>query len=168
LKYLLFISITFFSCAEILDKKISPNHTIGKIGSDAKVLINSLNHPTVIHFWSSWCKSCAHEFPAFNNFSRYAKSQGINVISIIIDDTEAGIRNVLAAQNLHHEIYLDNEGTIKETLNILTIPETIFYSFSNGKFIEQDRVEGLQNWGSAEVLGYLEKIREQPPMQIPN
>ncbi|HEX3697684.1 MAG TPA: TlpA disulfide reductase family protein [Polyangia bacterium] len=46
----------------------------------------------LVHFWASWCLPCMEELPLINRFAQKAKGQGVDVLSVSLDNPDAAAR----------------------------------------------------------------------------
>ena len=69
----------------------------------------------LLHFWASWCPSCAHEFPALVKLYRAYKPKGLEVIAVSMNDLSEiqDVMNFVRAQNPAFPLYI--AGTVEKT-----------------------------------------------------
>ncbi len=46
----------------------------------------------VVHFWATWCLPCLKELPVVNRFAQEMRGQGVDVLSLSLDDPKASAR----------------------------------------------------------------------------
>jgi len=44
----------------------------------------------VLHLWATWCEACVEELPLVGKLAREAKTRGIDIVSVSLDDPSAG------------------------------------------------------------------------------
>jgi thiol-disulfide isomerase/thioredoxin len=67
-----------------------PAPTVMDLAAIKRALKGSHARVTVVHFWATWCFPCLEELPLVDKFAREAKSRGVDVLSLSLDDPEQG------------------------------------------------------------------------------
>ncbi len=113
--------------------------------------------PVVINFWGTWCGPCRNEIPELVRVYNEYQAQGIEIISIAVNDTPDRVRDY-AAQAGMNWVHLMAEKQILIDYKATTgIPTTIFLD-KNGK--EVHRFIGFQ--GYDEFKQAFEYLAAQP------
>jgi thiol-disulfide isomerase/thioredoxin len=112
--------------------------------------------PTLIHFWAGWCKSCVHELPSFQEFSKFANANGVQTIGIIFDEEQSVPAHIIREKDIRFPNFLDPSSAIRNHFDITGVPTTILVKPSGSLVffrdpesrIRLDRLEGSQPWHS--------------------
>lgn len=97
------------------------------------------NGPTIISFWATWCKPCLRELQAINaELEEWTKATNVKLVAISTDDARTRMRvSALAkSKNWNFDIYVDANGDLQRSMNILSIPYTLILNAS-GEIIYQ-------------------------------
>ncbi len=104
---------------------------------------------TLIDFWFSSCSPCLKQFPIYKTlFSDYG-ALGFGIVGVSVDRSKdiSKWRSVIKEKHLDWNQYLDENGTISDSLHISSFP-TNFLLDSKGKII-------AKNISPASLEGYL-------------
>lgn len=75
------------STAVSVDDK-APDFTLPKVAGEGNInLYKSLNKPTLLVFWASWCPHCRREMPVVQELYKDLKSKGMNAVGVSLDKT---------------------------------------------------------------------------------
>jgi thiol-disulfide isomerase/thioredoxin len=90
---------------------------------------------TMVDAWATWCAPCKENFPHVVMMHKKYADQGLNVVSLSLDDSTdakavAAARKFLEEQQATFTNYLltDEQGTPFEKLNVNTIPSVFLFS----------------------------------------
>ncbi|QIK37535.1 TlpA family protein disulfide reductase [Caldichromatium japonicum] len=75
-----------------------------------------------LDFWASWCIPCAKSFPFMNELHAQLGRQGLQIIAINLDETQAEARGFLAKQPADFAIGLDPEGRCPRLYGVKGMP----------------------------------------------
>jgi cytochrome c biogenesis protein CcmG/thiol:disulfide interchange protein DsbE len=97
------------------------------------------NGPTIISFWATWCKPCLRELQAINTeLEEWTKATNVKLVAISTDDarTQMRVPALVKSKNWNFDIYVDANGDLQRSMNILSIPHTLILNAS-GEIIYQ-------------------------------
>lgn len=97
------------------------------------------NGPTIISFWATWCKPCLRELQAVNaELDEWQAATNVKLVAISTDDSRTRVRvpALVKSKNWQFEIYVDANGDLQRSMNILSIPHTLILNAS-GEIIYQ-------------------------------
>jgi peroxiredoxin len=97
------------------------------------------NGPTIISFWATWCKPCLRELQDVNTeLEEWTKATNVKLVAISTDDarTQMRVPALVKSKNWNFDIYVDANGDLQRSMNILSIPHTLILNAS-GEIIYQ-------------------------------
>ncbi|MEO6364603.1 MAG: TlpA family protein disulfide reductase [Luteimonas sp.] len=65
--------------------------------------------PLLVNLWATWCGPCIREMPELQRFSVEQAANGVQVVGIALDETEA-VRGFLARTRVTYPVLLDQPG----------------------------------------------------------
>lgn len=92
----------------------------------------------MLNFWATYCKPCEKEMPYMEELYPQYKDQGIEIVAVSLDATEAVIHQFIEKYNLTFPIPHDN-NQVNDLYKIGPIPSTYFI---NAEGIIVEKVEG--------------------------
>src|SRR5690625_1138446 len=92
----------------------------------------------MLNFWATYCKPCEKEMPYMEELYPKYKDQGIEIVAVSLDATEAVIHQFIEKYNLTFPIPHDN-NQVNDLYKIGPIPSTYFI---NAEGIIVEKVEG--------------------------
>ncbi|MFQ5840163.1 MAG: TlpA family protein disulfide reductase, partial [Candidatus Methylomirabilales bacterium] len=119
-----------------LDPRAVPSPLVGKAAPDFAIetfegkrlaLVELKGRVVVVNFWASWCyPACYDEAPVFEAGWRAYRDQGVTVVGINIQDTEAKARAFIEQFRLTFPNGPDPQGKISIDYGVYGVPETFF------------------------------------------
>ncbi|WP_437712976.1 TlpA disulfide reductase family protein [Sorangium sp. So ce448] len=79
---------------------------------------------TVIDFWASWCASCSRTMPALDRLWRDRKADGVAVIGVNVDDSEAAAAAAAHELGATFPIVADLDQRLSGTYGVAQVPLT--------------------------------------------
>ncbi len=141
--YVSLLAMLLFSTAAWAQQKL-PSKTLkdlqGRTVNSAS--LHEGKSPLIISFWATWCKPCIKELNAISEmYDDLQKETGAKLIAISIDDARAThkVPAFVNAQGWDFEVYLDENGDFKRTMNVVNVPHTLLLDAS-GKIVYQRTV----------------------------
>ncbi|MGE0174514.1 MAG: TlpA family protein disulfide reductase [Oligoflexales bacterium] len=97
-----------------------------------------IGKPAVLNFWASWCVSCREEARDLERYwQSYAKSHGILVVGIAIQDTMDAAKGFAETYGKTYILGLDTDGKAAINYGVTGVPETFFID-AKGKIIHKE------------------------------
>ncbi|MDZ4724079.1 MAG: TlpA disulfide reductase family protein [candidate division Zixibacteria bacterium] len=90
----------------------------------------------VINFWGTWCPPCRAEIPALVQLYDEYKDQGVEIVSIALNDTPEKVNGYAAKADMRWIQLMGDESVVSKFGSITAVPTTIFLSPS-GKEIQR-------------------------------
>ncbi|MCD9027127.1 TlpA family protein disulfide reductase [Luteimonas sp. BDR2-5] len=95
--------------------------------------------PVLINLWASWCGPCIEEMPELDRFAREQGDNGVQVIGIALDDTDA-VRAFLDRIPVGYRIAIDAPGSADAGVRLGNprgiLPYTVLVS-ADGRLLKQ-------------------------------
>jgi thiol-disulfide isomerase/thioredoxin len=120
--------------------------------------LRSLPHekPTLIHFWSSWCRICLVELSAVNGLSEWAEKEGVQVVAVAINDNLQSAMRVYRNKLPNTTVILD-DGSLEKIFSVPAVPYTIALDPSGKRLpllsypnkTPVDAIDGYYPWGAS-------------------
>lgn len=117
--------------AQVLAEQEAPNFCLKDIKGKDVCLKDFSGKVIVLEFWATWCLPCRVHIPELNRLQERYRKQGLVVIGICIEDTEAlpdeDLKIYSKSKGIKFTILRANQNLIKTyfTENKLTIPTFI-------------------------------------------
>ncbi len=113
--------------------------------------------PVLVNLWASWCGPCIEEMPELDRFSREQGVNGMQVLGIALDDTEA-VRDFLQRIPVEYAIAIDAPGPADAGVRLGNprgvLPYTALVS-ADGRLLKQKigpfRHGEIDDWASPQV-----------------
>lgn len=80
----------------------------------------------ILNFWATYCPPCEREMPAFKAAYETLQSHDVELYAVNVEEPTRLVNQYLAKFDLPFPIILDRQGQLKESLEILTLPTTLF------------------------------------------
>jgi cytochrome c-type biogenesis protein CcmF len=106
--------------------------TLGLLDGSSVTLSEMRGEVVLINFWASWCPPCEDEMPALQAIWEEFEAQGVTVLGVAYDDTEADAREMITQFGLSYPVGLDAGDRISSDYGITGVPET-FLVDQNGQ-----------------------------------
>ena len=122
--FLLIITTSAFSQKRLPDVFIEDTQR----QSLSAIEILNTDGSTVISFWATWCKPCLRELQAVSTeLETWQKATNVKFVAISTDDARTRVRvpAYVKSKNWKFDVYVDPNGNLQRSLNILSIPHTI-------------------------------------------
>ena len=127
-------------------------------GIDGKeVKLSSLKGKVVmVNFWATWCPPCKEEIPSMMKLNKSMEGKPFQMLAISIDEGgKAAVENYFKTSGNSLPAYLDSDGSISKMYGITGVPETFILDRTG---LVQKKIVGGMDWGSGEVLSYMNDL----------
>lgn len=128
------VCILLFLCCNCIFAQDNSTPATGLVSLDGTVVttdkISNDGKPLVMIFWkSNDIESCEQLLLINEAYQNIMQFQGVKVIAICIDciGTTQHIKPFVYGHNLEIEVYVDQNGDFKRSMNILQSPSTILF-----------------------------------------
>ncbi|MBI3745211.1 MAG: TlpA family protein disulfide reductase [Chloroflexi bacterium] len=104
----------------------APAFTLVTLTGETMDLSRLRGRPVVLNFWASWCLPCRDEAPLLVAADTGYRSQGLQVVGVIYQDSAANARAFMARYGQTYPGLLDPDGRTALNYGVFGIPETFF------------------------------------------
>lgn len=105
------------------------NTTFHKLCDGKKVVI--------LDFWASWCRPCRAEIPHLKAIYEKHKGNGLDIVSVSIDDDNAAWEKALAKENMPWHNFRDADDNISVLYKVRAVPQ-MYVVDGNGNLIGEN------------------------------
>lgn len=139
--------ILLFISTSVASQKRLPNVFIEDLQRQNISVTEIVNRdgPTIISFWATWCKPCLRELNAVSSeLEQWKQETNVKFVAISTDDarTKTRVPAFVKSKNWNFDVYVDTNGDLQRSMNILSIPRTIILNKS-GEIIYQHSAYAL-------------------------
>jgi thiol-disulfide isomerase/thioredoxin len=119
----------------LLNRPSPPSETMAQALPDVTLLDASgapvnlaelRGRPLLLNFWATWCPPCDEEMPALEALQRQQGSEGVQVVTVNLQETPDVVAGYLAARGLTLPALLDRAGELATELDVTYLPTTFF------------------------------------------
>ncbi|GBD11665.1 Thiol-disulfide oxidoreductase ResA [bacterium HR23] len=104
----------------------APDFTLSLFGGGQFRLAEKRGTAVVVNFWGSWCPPCRAEMPALQKVWEAYQGQGLVLIGVNVQDTEADALAFLKEVGVTFPTGPDRDGSIAVAYRVIGFPTTIF------------------------------------------
>jgi peroxiredoxin len=102
----------------------APDFELKTLAGDRVKLSDLKGKKVMLNFWATWCPPCKAEMPAMEEFHKEA-GEDIVILAVNIDP-HLDVKAFVDENKITFPIPLDEEDTVNETYQVLSIPTTYF------------------------------------------
>ncbi|MCY4019904.1 MAG: cytochrome c biogenesis protein/redoxin [Chloroflexi bacterium] len=102
----------------------APDFTIATVDGQELNLSDLRDKVVLLNFWGTWCGPCRREMPEFQKAYEEWGEEGLLILAIAYNDTEAAIRDFRDEFGLTFPLALDDSGEINDSYAVQTRPST--------------------------------------------
>jgi mono/diheme cytochrome c family protein len=124
--------------------QLAPPMDIVDLDGKPASLAQRRGHPLLVVFWGTTCAVCLSEMPAVIRFAERHREEGLEVLRVCVDETDAAVvRSVAGPQPSHGKLYIDPSGGVRHRYDVQNLPAAVLIDGA-GRIIA--RAEGARDW----------------------
>ena len=108
----------------LAEGNLAPDFTITTVDGQDLALSDLRDKVVLLNFWGTWCGPCRREMPEFQKAYEEWGEEGLLILAIAYNDTEAAIRDFRDEFGLTFPLALDDSGEINDSYAVQTRPST--------------------------------------------
>lgn len=133
--------------------RTAPDFDLASLDGKRVKLSDFRGKAVLLNFWATWCSPCKQEMPWFVDLQKKYGSEGLVVVGVAMDDSEASkIAQFASEMGVNYPVLLGTERVSEEYGNVQYLP-TSFYIDRDGKFVGK----GVGLLGRKEVEDNIQK-----------
>jgi peroxiredoxin len=94
-------------------------------GKDVKLSAYKKDKVLLVNFWATWCIPCRTEIPGFINLYNRYKGRGLEIVGVVVDDTEAAVKPYVRDMKMNYPVLLEQGHAVHEAYSLIGMPTTI-------------------------------------------
>ncbi len=102
--------------------ELAPELTLDDVDGNP-VAVTGTGTKTAVVAWSTWC-GCRYELPAWKELSDELRAQGLNLVTVALDDDPAAVRPWAEQTDL--PVALDPDHRLSDLFGVVNVPSTIW------------------------------------------
>jgi peroxiredoxin len=92
---------------------------------------------TLLVFGATWCPACRHEIPILKEYYSELKDDGLNVLSIDIQESVEKVKSFIEKMQINYPVVLDSNADIARLYKVVGIPLNIILD-KNGVIVYKE------------------------------
>lgn len=113
----------------------APDFDLASLDGKRVKLSDFRGKAVLLNFWATWCSPCKQEMPWFVDLQKKYGSDGLVVVGVAMDDSEASkIAEFAGQMGVNYPVLLGTEKISEDYGNVQYLP-TSFYIDRDGKFV---------------------------------
>ncbi|HUG80333.1 MAG TPA: TlpA disulfide reductase family protein [Bryobacterales bacterium] len=109
----------------------------------------------LLNFWATWCPPCVEEMPSLSALHERLKDQGLVVLGVSVDESEAEYKRFLDRARLSFPTVRDPERSVSSRYGTVKYPETYLI---NPEGVVIRKYINWQDWNRPEIVNYLNSL----------
>ena len=77
---------------------------------------------TLLVFGATWCPACRHEIPLLKEYYSEFKDDGLNVLSIDIQESAKKVKSLVDKKKIDYPVVLDSKADVARLYKVIGIP----------------------------------------------
>ncbi len=106
-------------------EKAAPFKLLTVDGKEIELESFAKDNVTLLVFGATWCPSCRHEIPLLKEFYTEFKDQGLNVLSVYIQESAKKVRSLADKKKINYPVVLDSKADVARLYKVIGIPLNI-------------------------------------------
>jgi peroxiredoxin len=137
----------------------APDFTLKDLSGQDRSLSSFRKKLVLINFWGAWCYYCREEMPSFQRFYDRFKNEGLEIVAVNVQDTEAEARNYINKNRYTFPVLLDATGSVTGMYGIRGFPTT--FILDQDGYLRAMLVGGL-DWDTPPVTALFKQLLSTP------
>ena len=127
----------------------APGFTLTDLHGAKQSLAAQRGRVVILNFWSTSCAPCVAELPALNKLHHDLRQDGLTVLGIALDQTDAPVRELATKLKLTFPLMLDSDKDVYfDSYALFGQPVSIIIDRSG---TVREQLVGPVEWGSRQV-----------------
>jgi peroxiredoxin len=152
--YTLYANFTKDNKQKVTVNSIAPDFALVDMQGKKHRLSDYRGQGVFLNFWGTWCPPCKKEMPYINNQYNQYKDNGVQVVSVDIQESELAVNQFAERLKLDFPIMIDKDKEVMNTYGIDLLPAT-FLIDKNGKVVKYYTGELTE----VKIREFMEKIK---------
>lgn len=152
--YSLYANLTKDNKQKVAVGDMAPDFALVDMQGNKHRLSEYRGQGVFLNFWGTWCPPCKKEMPYINNQYHQYKDQGVQVLTVDIQEPELTVQQFAERLKLDFPIMIDTDKEVMTTYGIDLLPAT-FLIDKNGKVVKYHTGELTEY----KVKEFMEKIK---------
>ena len=128
--------------------KTAPDFTLKDANGNAVKLSDYRGKVVLLNFWATWCASCQVELPRFEEWQKRYSKDGLQVLTISMDDGDAPVRKTVRKLHLALPVVMGDAKLGESYDGVLGLPVT-FLIARDGTVVA--KIKGETDLGALET-----------------
>jgi peroxiredoxin len=137
----------------------APDFTLKDLAGQDRSLSSFRKKLVLINFWGAWCYYCREEMPSFQRFYDRFKGEGLEIIAVNVQDTEAVARDYIKKNRHTFPVLLDATSSVTGMYGIRGFPTTFIVDQEG--YLRAMLVGGL-DWDTPSVTALFKQLLSTP------
>jgi thiol-disulfide isomerase/thioredoxin len=104
------------------DHPVAPDFSLPDPSGQALTLSSYRGKVVLLDFWATWCVPCRAEIPGFVELQDKHRDQGLQIISVSMDDGPEPVRTFLGEFKMNYPVVMGNASTGELYGGVLGLP----------------------------------------------
>ncbi|MGJ7909325.1 thiol-disulfide oxidoreductase ResA [Neobacillus sp. LXY-1] len=152
--YSLYANLTKDQKQKVAVGDTAPDFVLVDLQGNKHRLYDYRGQGVFLNFWGTWCPPCKKEMPYINSQYHQFKDQGIQVLTVDIQESELAVKQFRDRYKLDFPIMIDQDKEVMTAYGIDPLPAT-FLIDKNGKVVKYHTGEMTEYM----VREFMEKIK---------
>ncbi|MFJ7725505.1 thiol-disulfide oxidoreductase ResA [Neobacillus sp. NPDC097160] len=152
--YSLYANLTKDKKQKVAVGEIAPDFALVDMQGNKHRLSDYRGQGVFLNFWGTWCPPCKKEMPYINNQYHQYKDNGVQVLSVDIQEPELAVNQFAERLKLDFPIMIDKDKEVMNVYGVDLLPAT-FLIDKDGKVVEYNTGELTEY----KVKEFMEKIK---------
>jgi len=133
--YSLYSNLTKDNKQKVVVGDIAPDFSLVDMQGNKHRLSEYRGQGVFLNFWGTWCPPCKKEMPYINNQYHQYKDNGVQVLSVDIQEPELAVNQFADRLKLDFPIMIDKDKEVMSVYGVDPLPAT-FLIDKDGKVVQ--------------------------------